>query len=105
MSYPLPADLEHCDPPVEFIEEVCGIYFRSILVEKEGMLVWQHVHDYDHATYIGSGAARLWVDGVWQADYQAGSAAGIKAGAKHVFQALKPNTRLACVHDARREGH
>lgn len=91
------ADLN--DQPVERIEEVCGLYFRSVLLERVGTVIPQHSHDHDHATFVGAGKARAWVDGVWYGDYEAGRAIPIKAGRKHVFQALEPMTRLACVHD------
>lgn len=86
------------EPPVEFIEEVCGLYFRSILLNK-GTLVPQHVHDHDHATYIGSGSARVWVNGQHMGDFPAGHAVPVKAGCFHQFEALEDGTRLACVHD------
>jgi len=100
--YPIPEKLLRLeDQPVQFVDEVAGLYFRSILLEKAGFVVPQHVHDYDHASYIGSGAARLWVNGEWIGDYQAGHAIEIKAGKEHVFEALEDNTRIACVHDAK----
>ena len=98
MTHPVPTG-QPCDVPVESIQEVGGIYFRSIMLEKAGMIVWQHVHDHEHATYIGRGSARLWVDGQWIGDYKEDQAVGIEAGKKHMFQALAPNTRLTCVHD------
>ena len=85
------------DHPVEFIEEVAGILFRSVLLGK-GMMIPQHVHDYDHATYIGSGRARLWVGGELKEDVEAGRAVLIEANKFHVFQALEDGTRLTCVH-------
>lgn len=99
MTFPLPDELAPLgSQPVERIEEVSGIYFRSVLLER-GTVIPQHTHDHNHATYVGSGKARLWVNGVWRADYPAGHAVEVKAGQSHVFQALEPNTRLACVHD------
>lgn len=98
MSYPLPTPIEHARPPVEFIEEVCGIYFRSIVINR-GELVKQHTHDHDHATYCGAGSARVWVDGKWMQDVKAGHAVPILMGQEHCFQALEDGTRLACVHD------
>lgn len=98
--FPVPTDLRPLDSvPVESIEEVCGLYFRSILLERAGTVIPQHEHDHDHATYVGSGSARVWVNGEWIADYKAGSAIPIKAGDTHLFQALEPMTRLVCVHD------
>jgi len=84
---------------VEFVEEVAGLYFRSILLPRSGIRVPQHVHDYDHATYIGSGAARMYVDGAPAGDFPAGHAASVRAGHQHEFEALEPNTRLVCIHD------
>jgi len=100
MNYPVPENLPPLDTqPVEFVEEVACIYFRSILLARAGHVVPQHSHGHDHATYVGAGAARLWVDGKWVGDYPAGHAVEIKADRAHVFQALQDNTRLACVHD------
>jgi len=88
------------EQPVEFVDVVAGLYFRSIILEKVGDAVPQHSHRYDHATLVGSGRARLWVDGEWSGDFKAGVAIEIKAARQHVFQALLPNTLLVCVHDA-----
>jgi len=86
------------DYGVEWIEEVCGLYFRSILLQ-EGMRVPQHAHDHDHATYIGAGEVRVSIDGKEFGVFKAGQAVPVKAGHIHEFLALKNDTRLACVHD------
>lgn len=83
--------------PVEFVDEVAGIYFRSIVIQF-GERAKQHVHDYDHATLIGNGAAVLYVDGVDSGYFEAGQAVLIKAGQHHEFEARKDDTRLTCVH-------
>lgn len=88
------------DEVVEFVEVVCGTYFRSVLLPKAGMRIGQHVHDHDHATYCGSGRAQLIVDGITQGEVCAGHAAAVLAGKRHEFIALEDNTRLTCVHDA-----
>lgn len=85
---------------VEFIDEVCGIYFRSVLLAKAGQRIAQHTHDHDHATYCGSGRARMIVDGKVWIDVDAGSAVPVMAGKQHEFIALEDGTRLTCVHDA-----
>jgi quercetin dioxygenase-like cupin family protein len=84
---------------VEFVDEVCGIYFRSIVIPKAGMRVPQHSHDHDHATYIGEGRARLRIGGQVIGIFAAGRAIPILAGQQHEFEALTDNTRLTCVHD------
>lgn len=87
------------EPIVEFIQEVGDFYFRSVLLIKAGVTIPQHTHDHEHATYVGSGKARYWVDGILKGDIEAGTAILIEAGKAHMFQSLEPNTRLTCVHD------
>lgn len=100
-SPPIPTDVTPLsEQPVEYIEEVCGLYFRSIVLAK-GQVVPQHVHPYNHATFIASGRARAWSGGNWKGDFEAGRAVEVTAGIEHVFQALEDNTRLSCIHDTR----
>lgn len=99
-AFPRPEQLQVlADTPVESIDEVSGIYFRSVLLVKPGTYIPQHSHDHDHATLVAAGRARLWVDEQHQGDFEAGRAIEIRAGRKHLFLALEPNTRLVCVHD------
>lgn len=86
------------EPLVEWVDEVAGLYFRSVLLLNEGQVVTQHTHDYDHATYIGNGSVRLFVEGNVVGDFPAGRAVKVSANQKHHFVALEPNTRLTCVH-------
>jgi hypothetical protein len=100
MDHPLPdvtGGMRH--EPVEYVDDVGGLYFRAIILKHAGMVVPQHSHDHDHVTLIANGAARVWIDGKWLGDYAAFRAIEIKARAHHIFQALEPNTRLACVHN------
>ena len=80
----------------EKIDIVGGIYFRSVRLQKD-MKIPQHTHDHDHATYIGSGSAILYVDGVFKGKYNSGDAVEMRGGKKHEFLALEDNTLLACV--------
>ena len=68
-------------------------------IKKPEMIVPQHVHDYDHATYVGAGRVRVWVDGLFLADFEAGQLIPIQAGKLHEFMSLEAGTRLACIHD------
>lgn len=86
---------------VEFVDEVAGLYFRSLLLPEIGLNVPQHIHPYDHATYCGNGSAAIYVDGKRTGTLQAGHAILVQAGKKHWFESLEPNTRLTCVHDTR----
>ena len=84
---------------VESVEEVAGLYFRSILIPEAGSWIPQHVHDHDHATYCGQGSAAMFVDGEFSRNVLAGQAAEVRAGRQHAFRALESNTRLSCVHN------
>lgn len=97
--YPIPEYESMKDHPLENIQIVCGIYFRSVLLEIAGIVIPQHSHGHDHATYVASGSVRAWVDGKYKGEYKAGDAIEIKAEQKHLFMSLEPNTRLTCVHD------
>lgn len=87
---------------VEYIEEVEGIYFRSILIPAAGTWVPQHTHDEGHATFCGQGAAAVYVDGEFVHRLEAGHAYGVQGGKAHAFRAIENNTRLTCVWDAER---
>ena len=77
----------------------CGIYIRSIVLAKSGNEESQHVHQFDHLTYCGSGAAEYWEDGKHIGNVRAGGAVRVSAGRQHRFVALEDNTRLACLHN------
>lgn len=85
--------------PHEYIEEVCGVYFRGYCLEKRGTPFHQHSHDYEHATLIATGALRVWVDGEHIGDFVAPKAIKIEAKKMHKFQALADGTRFYCIHN------
>lgn len=87
---------------IEFVDEVEGIHFRSILIRKAGTLVPQHEHDVSHPTLCGQGSASIYLGTAYWRDIKAGEAVPIKAGVVHSFMALEDDTRLTCVFDAER---
>lgn len=95
--HPLPDVSVHTQPPPEFIDEVEGIGIRSTVLKKAMDCVGQHAHPHAHATLVGSGAVRLWVDGKFLGDFYRGQAIGVKAHHTHIFQALEDDTLLACL--------
>lgn len=97
MSHPLPDVSAFTKPPPEFIDECEGIGIRSTILLKKGDCVGQHAHTYSHATFIGSGAVRLWANEQYVGDFYRGEAVGIKAHQRHIFQALEDDTLLACL--------
>ena len=84
--------------PVELIQDMGDLYFRSIILPHKGDRVPQHVHDHDHATLIGSGSAYAFVNGEILGYFVAPYAVEVKAGQRHEFEAAEDNTRLICVH-------
>lgn len=89
---------------VEVIHDLtdwCGIYIRSLMLDKAGDRAEQHVHSYDHPTLCASGRAEFWEDGKRVGEVKAGEVAKVRAGLAHYFVALEDATRLACIHDAR----
>jgi len=89
------------DVSVEFVDEVAGLYFRSIWLRRAGLKVPQHIHPYDHATICANGSATVYVDGKAVDTLFAGNVIKITANHLHEFVSLEPNTRLICVHDAK----
>lgn len=98
---PLPTEYTPIERKVvENVDVVAGIGFRVVILEK-GEVIPQHHHDeYEHATFIGSGKARLWVNGQYIGDFDKGKAVGIHAKDEHLWQALEPQTLIACIADA-----
>lgn len=76
-----------------------GVYIKPFVAKKAGTFMGQHSHSYDHATFVASGAIRVFVDGDVKGDYQAGEVIEIRAGKKHVLLALEDNTVAACIHN------
>lgn len=85
--------------PDEYIDDVCGTYFRGYCLEEAGTYFKQHSHDYSHATLIATGGIRVWVEDKFIGDFYAPKAVEIEAGKKHTFQSLRPQTWFYCVHN------
>lgn len=96
-THAMPTDLKLIDfkEKVEFRD---GFYRRS-LVLKQGQMVGQHMHEFDHKTEITRGRARMWKNGAWAGDHKAGTVLEIKAKSRHAFQALGPDaeTEITCL--------
>lgn len=99
--FPLPNVPEElkAQPPIPMIVNYAGIYIRSTLLKEAGLVIGQHSHAHDHATFVGSGRARGWKNGEWIGDKGPGEAFEVEAGAEHTYQALEADTLLACAHN------
>lgn len=82
---------------VEFVGELAGVHYRSVFLAFRGTTIPQHVHGESHATLVGCGKARLYVDDRFKQDISAGEVVLIEAGKKHLFESLEDNTRLTCL--------
>ena len=79
-----------------------GIRIEANHLPKTGMLVYQHVHEYDHTTLVASGAVRAWASGERLGDFTAPSMLFIAAGELHHFESLTDNTVFYCLHNVER---
>ncbi len=85
-------------PTDTMIFEAEGLWVKQIAVGKAHTYLPQHAHVLSHLTLVAAGAVNVWVDGNWDARYDAPAGVYIKAGAKHTFETLVEGTVLYCVH-------
>jgi len=90
-------------PPddIEF-QTIDDVFIKVMQINKAGTYVPQHSHAYDHGSFLAHGSIRVWQDGKLDADYHAPCLLHIRAGVKHLFQALEDNTRVLCIHNVSR---
>lgn len=79
------------------------VFIKQIHITGQYALIPQHSHKYDHSTVVAVGGVRVWEDGVPKGDHVAPALLFIKAGVKHTFQTLTPETLLLCLHNGMRE--
>lgn len=94
-----PVDL----PEVEFSMSD-GIFIKQMLMRDAGIFVPQHSHKYDHTSMLAAGSISVWCDDVYVGDFVAPRPINIKAGTKHTFKSLEPNTIIYCIHNTRDHG-
>lgn len=76
-----------------------GVFVKHIVIPAGGSIVPQHVHEYDHTSFLAKGAMYVWEDGVPQGRLDAPQGILIKAGVKHLFQTIEDDTVLLCIHN------
>lgn len=87
-------------PEVEF-SIVDNIFIKQMHLKDAGMFVPQHSHKYDHTSMLAVGSVRVWCDGALVGEFNAPKPIEIKAGTKHTFMSLEPNTIVYCIHNTR----
>lgn len=90
-------------PEVEF-SMADGIFIKQMVLKNANIYVPQHSHKYDHTSMLACGSVRAWCDGVDIGEFKAPIPIMIKAGTKHTFMSLEPNTIIYCIHNARDHG-
>ena len=93
-------DRHPIQPPddIEF-HTVDGLFVKVMVLEKEGMIVPQHVHAYDHGSFVARGSVRVWAGEALPLDYKAPAMIHIAAGVKHTFFSLEDDTIVCCMHN------
>lgn len=95
----------HPDQPTETdIKLVDGVFIKRMVFKRVGMVVPQHAHSYDHLSTCAGGSAAVQADGVSMGILRAGDVIVIRAGVKHLFTTLEPNTVILCIHNTERTG-
>lgn len=91
-------------PDVEEFHLADGVFIKSGLFKQTGVIVAQHSHEYDHTSFIATGAVRAWRDGEYIGEFFAPTSIFIKAKCKHAFEIASPNTLIMCIHNISRNG-
>ena len=91
-------------PPddIEF-STIDHVFIKVMKIAKAGTIIPQHSHVYDHASFLATGAVRVWRDGVAGEERHAPDMIEIKAGVKHAFHALEDKTVILCIHNTMRK--
>ena len=78
--------------------------FVGTIPLKAGFLAGQHVHEYDHPTFVAHGTIRVWVNDEDRGEVTAPGHVTIKAGERHKFLAVT-DAVILCIHNLRGEGY
>jgi quercetin dioxygenase-like cupin family protein len=75
----------------------CGGVYAKEMVIKDGFMVKQHAHGYDHLSYLVSGCVIVEADGV-QTTYYAPAAIKIAAHVQHSVTTVNGDAHWLCIH-------
>lgn len=81
------------------------LWVKQIIIAKAGDAVPQHSHEHDHVTMLAIGMIDVWVDGAYLGEMEAPRPITIKAGTKHLFQAVTDGCILYCIHNLHGQGY
>ncbi len=97
-SDPIPVEMLPTPEPDDKITDD-KIFIRRMSFERAGTVMAQHTHPYGHTTYIATGGADVWADGVFLGRFGAHTPIFIPAGVGHKFLTTEPNTTILCLHN------
>jgi hypothetical protein len=84
------------------IRMIDGLFVKSTVFPRAGMIVPQHAHAYAHASIVAAGAVEVEKNGELMGRFDAPAVIRIEARAKHLFKILSPGTCVMCVHNSDR---
>jgi len=88
----------HLRDDIEYTSED-GVFIKAMVLDKAGILVAQHSHEYSHTSLVGQGSVRVWKDEELLGDFKAPANVFIEARCKHKFLSLEDNTKVYCIHN------
>ena len=91
--------MEKIELPKIEVRMLDGIFVKAMKCARPGTIVEQHVHVWDHGTFIARGSFRVFKDGHDMGDFKAPTSVIIEAGTKHCFVSLEPDSVALCIHD------
>lgn len=99
MSEKIPAARVLGQQPVSTeIRMADGVFVKTLVLERAGLLVPQHAHKFDHVSVLVRGSIRAWAGDECLGTFEGPVGITIAAHVKHTFLSLTP-VILLCVHD------
>jgi quercetin dioxygenase-like cupin family protein len=94
------------EPPQDLEwKTVDGVFIKEILMKDSGTMIAQHIHRFDHTSFLATGAVGVWEDGCFTGNRHAPMPLFIKAGVAHSFVSLEDDTILFCIHNLHGEDY
>lgn len=101
MSHALPNEVARraIQPENVEIHFAGGLFVKQMRFAEANTYIPQHAHGSDHLSMLARGSVRVWEDGKYVGDRVAPTGIMIRAGVKHVFMSLQPETIIYCIHN------
>lgn len=101
--------LVHLRDDVEFLSPD-QLFMKGMIMDKAGITVGQHAHEYGHTSLLARGRCRVIMEGDTEGtEYMEGDTEGteyvapafiwVPAKIKHLFVSLEADTHVYCIHN------